>query len=243
MTWPRTSGTNSALLTGRGRCSPTARCSARRRCPAHPSSCSLCTFRRKPGRAPASRSGTIEPSLFSIAGVGRSPVRQKNVTLACSNATGDALRDMGMPHADIAIVEVIPGYHKTRSNQFDQALLLELLRTDGDVGDAIAEYVRESLDAEQNAFRERWVRSHDVSQPPPKWRPLFCGGAIASFVADTLLGPTWERIDGIPFDVLVLDDLGLVCCFFQHPSAHLMAGTSARRRRGDISRPAVDGFP
>ena len=73
---------------------------------------------------------------------------KKNVTLACSNATGDALREMGLNHADIAIVEVIPGrgYHRFQSNRFDQPLLLELLRTDVDVSDAIPGRKRGSSD-------------------------------------------------------------------------------------------------
>ena len=138
---------------------------------------------------------------------------------------------MGMDLAKMAIVNVMPVFHKVLSNAFDQDLLLELLRTNVEFGDAVKDYVWESLEAEQAAWREEWRRTHDVDDPPPKWRALACGGAVVEFVVDSLLGSTWEIIAGIPFRVLVIEPLGLVCCLLQHPSAHLMAGTAAGRRR------------
>ena len=137
---------------------------------------------------------------------------------------------MGLDLTRMAIVNVMPAYHKVASNAFDQAQLLELLRTDEEFSNAVAEYVWDSLEAEQDAFREKWLRTHDATEEPPKWRALACGGEVAAFVVDSLLGSTWTTIAGIPFPVLVLEPLGLVCCLVQHPSAHLMAGTSARHR-------------
>jgi len=138
---------------------------------------------------------------------------------------------MGMDLARMAIVNVMPAYHKVLSNLFDQDLLLWLLRTDDIFSDAVRDYVWDSLEAEQAAWRAEWRRTHDANDPPPQWRALACGGEVAAFVVDSLMGTTWEIIAGIPFRVLVIEPLGLVCCLLQHPSAHLMAGTAAGRRR------------
>ena len=86
----------------------------------------------------------------------------------------------------MAIVNVMPAYHKVASNAFDQALLLELLRTDVEFSNSVAAYVWDSLEAEQDAFREKWLRTHDATEEPPKWRALACGGEVAAFVVDFL---------------------------------------------------------
>jgi len=138
---------------------------------------------------------------------------------------------MGMELAKMAIVNVMPAYHKVLSNLFDQDLLLWLLRTDDTFSDAVRDYVWDSLEAEQAAWRAEWRRTHDANDPPPQWRALACGGEVAAFVVDALMGTTYEIIAGIPFRVLVIEPLGLVCCLLQHPSAHLMAGTASGRRR------------
>ena len=102
-----------------------------------------------------------------------------------------------MDLAKMAIVNVMPAFHNVPSNAFDQDLLLGLLRTDVTFSDAVRDYVWASLEAEQAAWREEWRRAHDVIDEPPKWRALACGGEVAAFVVDSLMGTTWEINAGI----------------------------------------------